>query len=169
MKRKLQLAAVLFGLWPIIILAAQGDREFELSGNGSSDNEFNINNFAASTSLSYYLTDSQEIGLRQGIGVASVEGAAELWNGTTRGFYDFNFPLGELEPFIGVNAGYRYGSRVTDAFVAGPEAGLEVLVLPQTFIVAQAEYQLRFQNVDQVDDAFDNGSLVYTLGIGFDF
>jgi Raf kinase inhibitor-like YbhB/YbcL family protein len=44
MKRKLQLAAVLFGLWPIIILAAQGDREFQLSGTGSSDNEFNTNN-----------------------------------------------------------------------------------------------------------------------------
>jgi hypothetical protein len=28
---------------------------------------------------------------------------------------------------------------------------------------------LRFQNVDQVDEAFDNGSLVYTLGIGFSF
>ncbi len=54
MKRKLQIAAVLLGLWPIIIVAAQGDGEVQLSGNGSSDNDFNTNNFGASTSVSYW-------------------------------------------------------------------------------------------------------------------
>ena len=67
MKSKLQVTAVLFPLWPIIILAAQGDREVELSDNRSSDNEFNTNNLGASASLSYCMTDSQEIGLRQSI------------------------------------------------------------------------------------------------------
>jgi hypothetical protein len=52
--------------------SAQGDREFELSGNASSGNEFNTNNFGASASLSYYFTGSQEIGLRHGINVASL-------------------------------------------------------------------------------------------------
>ncbi len=64
MKRKLRLAAVLLGLWPTIILAAQGDGEVQLSGNGSNDNNFNTNNFGASTSLRYYLTGPQEIGVR---------------------------------------------------------------------------------------------------------
>jgi hypothetical protein len=54
MKRKLRVAAVLLGLWPTIILAAQGDGEVQLSGNGSSDNDFNTNNFGASTSVSYW-------------------------------------------------------------------------------------------------------------------
>jgi hypothetical protein len=65
----------LVNVWLVIALtaqSAQGDREFELSGNASSGNEFNTNNFGASASLSYYFTGSQEIGLRHGINVASL-------------------------------------------------------------------------------------------------
>jgi hypothetical protein len=86
MKRKLRVAAVLLGLWPTIILAAQGDGEVQLSGNGSNDNDFNTSNFGASTSLRYYLTVPHEIGVRQGISIASFEGARDAWNGTTQGF-----------------------------------------------------------------------------------
>jgi hypothetical protein len=169
MKRKLQIAAALLGLWPIIILAAQGDREFQLSGNGSSNNNFNTNNFGASTSLSYYRTGSQEIGVRQGISIASFEDAPDAWNGTTRGFYDFNFELDTLRLFIGMNAGYIYGSQVDDAFIAGPEAGLDIPVKSETFISLGIEYPFLFQQIDRVDEAIDNGLLVYTLGIGFSF
>ena len=65
MKRKLHIAAVLLGLWPIIILAAQDHGEVQLSGNGSNDNNFNTNNFGALTSLRYYLTGPQEIGAQR--------------------------------------------------------------------------------------------------------
>ncbi len=138
MKRKLQIAVVLLGLWPIIIVAAQGDREFQLSGNGSSNNNFNTNNFGASTSLSYYRTGSQEIGVRQGISIASSEGARDAWNGTTRGFYDFNFELDTLRLFVGMNAGYRYGSQVDAAFIAGPDTHVK----SETFISVGIEYPL---------------------------
>jgi hypothetical protein len=33
----------------------------------------------------------------------------------------------------------------------------------------QAEHQFFFENAEQADEAFDNGSLVYNLGMGFNF
>lgn len=32
-----------------------------------------------------------------------------------------------------------------------------------------AEYQVFFENADRVDDQFDNGQFVYSLGAGFNF
>ena len=63
--------------------------------------------------------------------------------GATRGFYNLNFNLATVEPFIGANARYVYAAQVHNSFIAG----LVVSVLPQTFVAAQAEYQLHFQAV----------------------
>jgi hypothetical protein len=166
MKRKLNILAVMLGLGPIIALAGQGACDFKLSD----DHDFNN----VWTGLSYHPTDSQEIDLHQAIRVHDFGDTDSRWKGATRGYYDFNyydvnFGAGRLRPFVGANANYVYGSRVNDSLLAGPEAGLKMYVQPKTLIVVQAEYQSLFHNVDQVDEAFNDGFMVYSLGIGFPF
>ena len=56
-----------------------------------------------------------------------------------------------------------------EAFVVGPEAGFKFYALQKTFILGQMEYQFAFEDVDDADEAADDGQFVYTLGIGFNF
>ncbi|HEX2236937.1 MAG TPA: hypothetical protein VHJ19_00910 [Gammaproteobacteria bacterium] len=76
--------------------------------------------------------------MRQGINIASFEGARDAWNGTTQDFYDFDFELDTLRLFIGMNAGYTYGSQVDDAVIAGPDTHVK----SETFISVGIEYPL---------------------------
>ncbi len=75
------------GLVAITSLTAQaesveGDRSFDLSGNGSSDDDFNTTAFGGSASLGYSVTDSQEIGVRQDINVVEFEDATTVGMGS---------------------------------------------------------------------------------------
>ncbi len=158
------LLAALLALVPLTVQAGsvEGDRSFDLSGNGSSDDDFNTTAFGGSASLGYSVTDSQEIGVRQDINVVEFEDADNRWNGVTRAFYNYQLDLGRSQPFVGANFGFEYGDIADESFIAGPEAGLQYYVKPKTFIEAMLEYQLPFDDVDEAD-------LVYSLGIGFNF
>jgi hypothetical protein len=142
--------------------SVEGDYEVTLSGNGSSDDDFNTSTFGGSGSLGYSVTDSQEIGVRQDVSVVELEDEQTRWNGATRAFYNFQYDLGRPQPFIGANVGYEYGRVVDASFIGGPEAGLQFYVKPKTFIEAMLEYQIPFEDADEAD-------LVYSLGIGFNF
>ncbi len=67
MKANLWIGAALLGLAPLVAQSApmKGDREFQVSGNGTSDKDSNKNVFDASGSLAWYLTDSQRFGVRR--------------------------------------------------------------------------------------------------------
>ncbi len=127
------LFAVLLALVPLTLQAGsvEGDRSFDLSGNGSSDDDFNTTAFGGSASLGYSLTDSQKMGVRQDINVVEIEDADNRWNGVTRAFYDYQFDLGRLQPFVGANFGFGYGDIADESFIAGPEAGLQYYVNPR--------------------------------------
>jgi len=166
MKKKLTIAAVLLGLWSIIAPDAQGDSGVKLSNN----KPFN----SASASLSYDLTDSPKIALRQDIGVDEAGTTNSHWKGATRGYYDANysdvdFGSGKLRPYVGANAVYVYGSPINDKLIAGPEVGLKIQVQPKTLIRVQAEYQSLYHAGDQIEEAFNDGSMEYSLGIGLRF
>jgi hypothetical protein len=166
MTRNLWTAAVLLILCPIIVFAAQDDCEFKLSD----DNDLNN----ASIGLSCSLTDSQDIGLGQHISVDDSSDTDGRWEGVTRGHYDFHyngvdFGSGKLRPFIGANAGYTYGSHINKSLTASPEVGVTIHVQPTTLIRVQAEYQALYHDGDQIDDAFNDGFLMYSLGLGFYF
>jgi hypothetical protein len=100
---------VLFGLSPVAAVAGSvaGDCELALSGNGTSDNDFDASTFAISGSFVYSLTDSQEIGVRQSMAIADSDETDTRWNSATRGYYNFfQFDLGRPQLFIGANLGY---------------------------------------------------------------
>lgn len=147
---------------------AQGDNVFSLSGSGASDKNLNNGNFGVSVDLGRFITPAVEVGLRQS-GNYSDTGHGTSWNGSTRGFADYHFNGGPWQPFLGVNLGRVYGNSVDDSFFGGPEAGVKYYVKPKTFVQLQGEYQFFFHNADQIDNQFNDGSFVYSAGIGINF
>ncbi len=146
---------------------SQGDKVATLSGTGLSDNEFADNDFAVSGSLSYFLSDAWELGVRQELSMNNASGGDDDWAASTIVALDYNFDLGRWWPLIGVNFGYIYGDAVSDTWVAGPEAGVRYFVNDTTFILGMISYEIFFDDADEADDAFDDGEFIYTLGIGF--
>ena len=149
-----------------------GDREFTLSGTGSSDKDFDNSSFGISADLGWYRTDQFVWGIRQSLNFTDIQGediSDDFWNGSTRGYVDYHFGQGAARPFVGASLGGIYGDGVIDTGVAGLEAGLKYYVLEKTFILARAEYQFFFENSDDAEDNFDDGAWNYVFGVGFNF
>lgn len=151
---------------------SQGDREFSLSGTGSSDKDFDNGSIGVSADLGWYTTPNLVWGIRQSVNYADIEGenaSDDFWNGSTRGYVDYHFLDGKARPFVGASLGAIYGDGVDDTGFAGLEVGLKYYVLENTYILARAEYQFFFDDGDEAEDNFDDGAFAYVLGIGFLF
>ncbi len=146
-----------------------GEWEMTIAGAGSSDKDAESGDFNISVDLSSYISEMWSIGLRQDVGYADVANGPSTWNGGTTLFTQLHFGDTPFRPFIGAGIGYLYGDNVTDTWYGGPEAGLRYYVKPETFIFARAAYQFLFDSADDIDDQFDDGRFVYTLGVGFTF
>ncbi|MFV8818998.1 hypothetical protein [Haliea sp. E17] len=104
-------------LLPMTLLAAgpaEGDREFSLSGTGTSDKNFDNNALGFSGDLGWYLSDPLSLGLRQSIVIAEGEGD-DFWNGSTRGYVNYHFLSGNARPFVGASLGGVYGEGIKDS------------------------------------------------------
>lgn len=145
----------------------KGDWELLLGGTGTNDKNFDTGSFGFSGSIGYFLTENFELSARQNLNWA--DSGSSSYIGATRGALDLHFDLGRVYPFIGVNLGYVYGDIVDETLEAAPELGLKWFVKPDTFLYGLAEYQFFFKHTDDVDSGFDNGSFVYSLGVGFTF
>jgi len=145
------------------------DWELTLSGNGSSDNDFDNHNFGASASVGKYISPNFLIGVRQSLNFNDVPGGNDVVNGATRGFGDYVFDLGRFRPYIGVSIGGIYGEGINDTLAAGPEIGLKYYADSRTFLFLQTEYQFAFDDVGDATDAADDGQFFHSLGIGFNF
>jgi len=149
-----------------------GDREFTLSGTGASDKDFDNSSVGVSADLGWFLSEPLSVGVRQSINYADIQGESasdDFWNGSTRGYVDWHFGDGRARPFIGASLGAIYGDGVEDTGVAGLEVGLKYYVLPKTFILGRAEYQFLFEDSDDAENNFNDGSWAYLLGLGFNF
>ena len=126
MKKYLLIAATL-AILPTLVFAQgagpqAGDREFTLSGTGSSDKDFDNSNFGISADIGWYRTDRFVWGIRQSLNYADVEGenlSDDFFNGSTRGYLDYHFGQGAARPFVGANLGLIYGDGVEDTGVGG--------------------------------------------------
>jgi len=173
---KLAFASTLLAIPAATVLAQPpvgpqaGDREVTLAGTGSNDQDFDNGNFGISASYGQYITDTWQWSIRQSLNWAQVDDADDLWNGSTRVALDYNFMPGDrLRPFLGANIGVIYGDGVNDTGIAGPEFGLKYYVKPETFVYLQTEYQFLFEDADDIDDQFDDGSWAHTVGFGINF
>ena len=129
---------------PAAVGPEHGDREFSISGTGSSDRDFDSGSFGVTGDLGWYLQDNTVAGVRQSINYASIEGENikdDFWNGSTRGYLNYQFLTDETRPFIGGSFGGIYGDGVKDSAFAGLETGVKHYVLAKTYLLARVEYQ----------------------------
>lgn len=171
MKRFLTVSTLAAALLPVAVLAAPtaGTQEITLSGAGDSDKDFDTTLLNVQGSWGQYLSDSALWGIRQSIGIFDTEGESTQFKGGTRVFYDYHFGTGNTRPFIGAAIGGVYGDGVEDTFMAGPELGLKHWVNDSTFITGMVEYQFYFKSGSEAEDNYDDGSFVYSMGVGFNY
>ena len=147
---------------------AGGKWELTVSGTGVSDKHLETGTASATAGLSYYLSDVLQLGVRQS--VFYIDGVPDdgdsSTNASTRGALDFNFGEGSVRPVIGATVGRVYGDTVNDTWIAGPEAGIKFFFHDNAFLQLLAEYQFFFDDEEGADDAFEDGSFLYTLGFG---
>ena len=175
MKRKAIVVLAAAAALPLATATAEtvgpraGDHEITLAGTGSNDKDFDNGSIGLSGSWGQYLTDTWSWSIRQGLNYSSVAND-DAWNGSTRVGLDYNFMPGErLRPFVGANIGAIYGDNVNDTGIAGPEFGLKYYVKPQTFVYLQTEYQFQFEDADEINNQFDDGSWAHTIGFGINY
>lgn len=145
-----------------------GSKEFTLAGTGASDKDFDTSTIGLAGSYGWYISDNLSWSIRQSLNYADVPGD-NTWLGSTRLGVDYHFGQNRWRPFVGAHIGMTYGDDVDTTGIAGPEVGLKYYVKPETFLYAQAEYQFFFDSSDDVEDNFDDGSFVHTVGVGFNF
>ncbi len=150
-----------------------GDREFSLSGSGSSDQGFNSGSFSVSGDLGWYMSDNLVAGVRQSLNYASISGETfsnDFWNGSTRGYVNYQFLNDSVRPFVGGSLGGVYGDGVQNSAFAGLETGIKYYVQPKTYFLGRVDYQFLFTSASDASDSFqDDGSWAYTVGLGHNF
>jgi len=144
----------------------EGDWELTLGGQGASDEDVEAGGFSINGNLGYFLTDALEVGVRQNWSYDDDNNGTDV-NGSTAGALDFHFDLDRWQPFVGAVLGYAYGDSTTDTWFAGPEGGVKYFVNSTTFLYGLVQYQFFFDDSDEIEDNFDEGSFVYQVGIGF--
>ncbi|SDU23034.1 porin family protein [Halopseudomonas salegens] len=151
----------------------KGDREFSISGTGNSDRNMDSGSFGVTGDLGWYMQDHMVAGFRQSINYASIEGESikdDFWNGSTRGYFNYQFMTERARPFIGASLGGIYGDGVKDSAFAGLEAGVKYYVRDKTYLLTRVEYQFLFSSTSEASDSFqDDGVWAYTVGLGYNF
>ena len=148
-----------------------GTFELTLSGSGASNEDLDAGSFGLGASFGYFPADQLEVLVRQTLNYndtdAAVGGGTSV-NATTAVALDYHFDLDRFQPFIGLSLGYFYGdSDIDETFFGGPEAGVKYFVKDDTFLYALASYQFFFDDGDELESNFDDGSFVYQVGIGY--
>lgn len=143
--------------------------EFTFGGGGASDKDFDSSLGGINFSMGTYFNDSLLGSVRQSVNYSNPDVGDNAWSGSTFLALDQHFGSGALRPLIGINAGRIYGDNVQDTWAAGLEAGLKYYVQPRTFVYAIAQYAWLFDDGEDIDDTFDDGQVLWTMGIGFNF
>lgn len=147
--------------------AAKGDWEFTLGGGGGTNKDFDDSLGGVNFSVGYFLSDTLELSARQTINYSNGSTGGADYNGSTFVAIDQHFGTGRVRPFIGINLGGLYGDTTNDTMAAGLEGGVKAYVMPKTFVFALVNYAWTFTNSDSVTDSFNDGALLWTLGVGF--
>lgn len=147
----------------------QGDWELTLGGSGASNNDFDDSFGGINFSVGHFISDALEVSVRQSLNYSNGPGGGSEWDGSTFVALDYHFGVDNLRPFVGVNFGGLYGENTSDTWAAGVEAGLKLYVQPKTFVFALVNYAWTFNDSDGVTDNFDDGAILWSLGVGFNF
>lgn len=148
---------------------AAGDWELTLGGSGATNKDFDNSLGGVNVSLGHFVSDNLEVALRQSVSYTNGTGGNAEWDASTFVALDYHFGTGNLRPFLGLNFGGLYGENTSDTWAAGVEGGLKLYVKEKTFIFALVNYAWTFNDSDGVTDNFDDGAVLWSLGVGFNF
>ena len=147
-----------------------GEHEITFGGAGGANTSFDNTFGGVNFSYGAYLSPTLLWSLRQSVNYSNPDVGGTQWNGATRLAFDHHFVArGAVRPFVGLNFGRVYGDAVNDTWAAGLEGGAKFYVRPQTFVFAMAEYGWFFKKARNADDAFSDGQINWTVGVGFNF
>jgi len=146
-----------------------GTQEVTLGGAGGSDKDFKETIMSVQGSWGTYFDSSAMWGLRQTVNVRDSDDSSAVIDGATRVFYDYHFGNGVTRPFIGANFGGFYGRNVKSTFAAGPELGVKHWLQSNVFMSAMVEYQFLFRTSSDARDRYDDGALLYSINLGYNF
>jgi hypothetical protein len=147
--------------------ARQGEWELTLGGGGGTNKDFDNSLGGVNFSVGYFLSDTFEVSARQSINYSNDNSRGADYNGSTFVAIDQHFGTGRFRPFVGLNLGGLYGDTTNDTWAAGIEGGVKVYMLPKTFVFALVNYAWTFNDTDNATDSFDDGALLWTIGVGF--
>jgi hypothetical protein len=180
MKRQLAITGTMIATLGLMLQVAQAqvlqtnsfnkkDMTLTLSGSGSSSDDLDTNVGSFDVGLEYFIADALSASLRQGVSFSDDETRDSDVDASTRFALDLYLGERAIVPFIGANIGYLYGDSVKDTFIAGPEVGFRLFITEDAFINFLVEYQFLFDDADEVDENYDDGRFVYSLGFGVRF
>ncbi len=147
--------------------AVAGDWEFTVGGGGGTNKDFDNSLGGINFSVGYFLSDTLEISARQAASYSNGSAGGASYNGSTFVALDQHFGTGRVRPFVGLNLGGLYGDTTNDTWAAGIEGGVKVYVLPKTFVFALVNYAWTFNDSTNAKDSFNDGALLWSLGVGF--
>jgi hypothetical protein len=172
LKRKIVALAIVLSSFSGVVCAQpqEGNNELQLNANlfapqGSSD-------LATSVAASYgiFLSDSLEVGIRQGYSGLFPSKASSQWVATTTPFVDYHFRgLSEGDtvlPYVGVFLGAVWNDRDITGTL-GPNAGVKLFVNSSTFVNFNYRYEWFFDKFRNVGDERTDGNHIGQAGIGF--
>lgn len=139
-----------------------GNWESTLTGTGQSDDDFNSTNFGVTGSLGYYWSKNFLLTFKQGIQTHDTNNNT-LFSGRSVLQAAYQWDMGKWQPYLGMNVGGIYGAGVRDNAIVGPEGGLKYFVNESTFLFGNIAYEV------PVDECCHDGTIPYSIGIGFDF
>ena len=90
------------------------------------------------------------------------------WNDSIN-VINYYFGKGAWFPLVGLSMGYLQDDEEKNQFVAAPEIGLKYFMNSETFLYGLVEYQFPFNNIADMNDAYDNGRIKFGLGFGLTF
>lgn len=104
------------------------------------------------------------VSLKQAV-LYSFNGVDDGVNGRSAISLDFAPDFGIIRPFLAANFGGVYGPGVQNGFIAGPEIGINLALIPGVAMRAKAAYDYQFRNSGSLDE----GILWAGLGFGVSF
>ena len=138
-----------------------------LNGGGLTSSQFKEGSFNTQVGVGYFVTEQVEVGLRQSLQFADF--GESNWAGSTRLYGDYHFDMDRWQPFVGLSLSFAYGDAVADTWAAGPEVGVKYFIKDETFIFAAIQYDIFFRDAANDRDNFDDGQILYAIGLGFTF
>ena len=160
-----------------VLLAFVATPSYSVQGVGSSEilgsagffhaQGSDVGTISGDVSYGYYFFQPLEIGLRQGLQYAFVDGGDDPWQATTTPFVDYHFFATQpFQPFVGGFGGIVWNDDDITGTI-GPEGGIKYYVNDTTFISGRYRYEWFFDELDVIEDEASDGNHVVTVGIGF--